>query len=114
MAFVSFELALGHLRASAGDEDDWIELHLQAAQQSAVDYLNRQVFESQEALVAAKTAGTAGEYPMVVNAAIQAAILKTLGELYANREDSVVAVSVAELPFGAKSLLRPHRISPGV
>ena len=46
---------------------------------------------------------------IVVNPSIQAAVLLTLGHLYANRSDVVVGAPVAELPMGAKSLLRPYR-----
>ncbi|KWK79424.1 hypothetical protein WM16_07735 [Burkholderia ubonensis] len=113
MALVELKLALGFLRQDAGVEDDVVQVLLDGATQSAVDYLNRQVFESAEVMEAAIAAGTAGDNPMVVNAAIRAAILKTTGELYANREDSSVG-TVAELPFNARTLLRPWRIVPGV
>ncbi len=46
---------------------------------------------------------------IVANGSILAAIRLTLGHLYANREDVVTGVSVAELPQGAKALLRPYR-----
>lgn len=111
---VSLELALGHLRVSAGHEDELIALYLEGAQQAALDYLNRPVFATQPELDAAKQAGTAGDHPMVVNAAIKAAILKTLGDLYCNREDSAVGMTAVELPLTAVKLLRPHRIMPGV
>lgn len=113
MALVELSLALGFVRQDVGVEDDVVQALLDGATQSAVDYLNRQVFDTQDALDAAVTAGTAGDNPMVVNAAIKAAILKTTAELYANREDSTLG-SVAELPFNARTLLRPHRIVPGV
>lgn len=51
---------------------------------------------------------------LVVNDAIRAAILLTLGHLYANREDVVTAVSAVELPRGARSLLMPYRARLGV
>lgn len=113
MPLVDISLALGFLRQDAGVEDDVVQALLDGATQSAIDYLNRQVFEDQDSLEAAQTAGTAGDYPMVVNGAIKAAILKTTAELYANREDSAVGTLV-ELPFNARTLLRPHRIVPGV
>ncbi|WCM88842.1 head-tail connector protein [Acidovorax sp. NCPPB 3576] len=113
MSLVSLDQGLAHLRADAGDEDDLIALYLGAAEQSVVDYLNRQVFADQAAMDAAVTAGTAGLHPMVTNKAVEAAILMTLGHLYANREQVAIGVSVAEMPFGPRSLLRPHRIFPG-
>lgn len=42
---------------------------------------------------------------------IKAAILLTLGTLYANREDTVVGTIVAELPLSAQALLAPLRAS---
>ena len=66
-----------------------------------------------EAMASAVTAGTAGDHPMVSNKAVEAAILMTLGHLYANREQVVVGAAVAEMPFGPRALLRPHRIFPG-
>ncbi|WP_331708659.1 head-tail connector protein [Pandoraea sputorum] len=113
MPLVSIELATKFVKQDLGADDDVVQMALDGATQSAIDYLNRQVFETSAALQDAVTAGTAGENPMVVNAAIKAAILKTTAELYMNREDSSIG-TVAELPFNAKSLLRPHRVVPGV
>ncbi|VVD74517.1 head-tail connector protein [Pandoraea commovens] len=113
MPLVSLELAAKFVKQDLGADDEVVQMALDGATQSAIDYLNRQVFETETALQAAVTAGTAGDNPTVVNAAIKAAILKTTAELYMNREDSTIG-SVAELPFNAKSLLRPHRIVPGV
>ncbi|AHB05615.1 bacteriophage protein [Pandoraea pnomenusa 3kgm] len=113
MPLVTLELAVKFVRQDLGADDDVIQMALDGATQASVDYLNRQVFETDGAMQVAITAGTAGDNPMVVNAAIKAAILKTTAELYANREDSTLG-SVAELPFNARTLLRPHRIVPGV
>jgi uncharacterized phiE125 gp8 family phage protein len=38
------------------------------------------------------------------------AILLTLGNLYANRETVVIGSSAVEIPWGAKDLLRQHRV----
>lgn len=51
---------------------------------------------------------------VVVNDVIRAAILLTLGHLYANREDVVTGVSVAQLPSGVQYLLQPYRAGMGV
>lgn len=114
MPLVPIETALAHLRADAGDEDALIALYLEAAEQAAADYLNRQVYPDAAAVAAAESAGTAGKDPMIVNAAVKSAILLTLGHLHTNREDVVAGVSVAQLPSGARSLLRPHRRMPGL
>jgi hypothetical protein len=47
---------------------------------------------------------------VVANGAIEAAMLLTLGNLFANRESDVVGVQVASLPSGARELLRPFRL----
>ncbi len=107
------EVAMAHLRASA-DDADMILIYTDAAEQSAVDYLGRNVYGSAEAMAAAVADETAGELPMVINAAIKAAMLLTLGHLYSNRENVVIGVSTAELPHGAHALLQPHRIGLGV
>lgn len=114
MPLVSLELAAKHVRIDLADEADLLALYLGAAEQTAVDYLGRKVYAAQDELDAAVAAGTAGDFPMLVNDAIRAAILLTLGHLYANREDVLVGVSASEMPRGARDLLRPHRIIPGV
>lgn len=47
---------------------------------------------------------------IVVNEAIKAAVLLIVGSLYAQREDVVVGVSVAQLPNGAEWLLAPYKV----
>lgn len=52
--------------------------------------------------------GTAGDVPMP----IKQAMLLTIGDLYENRENTVIAqgVTIQKLPFGAEMLLAPYRI----
>jgi len=114
MSLVSLELAAKHVRTDLADDADLLTLYLGAAEQTSVDYLGRKVYAAQDELDAAVAAGTAGEFPMLANDSIRAAILLTLGHLYANREDVIVGVSASEMPRGARDLLRPHRIIPGV
>lgn len=47
---------------------------------------------------------------IVVNDTIKAAVLLTVGHLYANREDVVVGASVTALPHGADCLLQPYKV----
>lgn len=47
---------------------------------------------------------------IVVNDQIKAAVLLTVGSLYAQREDVVVGASVAALPNGADYLLQPFKV----
>lgn len=113
---VSLERALDHLREDQGAADDLIGLYINAATQSAADYLGRTLYASDSDMQAAITAGVAGDSPLVANDLIRAAILLGIGKLYAFREDVVVgtATSVMDLPGGAKSLLFPYRVGLGV
>ena len=61
-------------------------------------------------LLRAKVAHRHAMDGMVVNEAIKAAVLLIVGRLYAQREDVVVGVSVAQLPNGAEWLLAPYRV----
>ena len=63
-------------------------------------------------LLRAKVAHRHAMDGMVVNEAIKAAVLLTVGHLYANREDvvAVAGVSVAQLPNGAEWLLAPYKV----
>ncbi len=111
---VPLPTALAHLRAEGAGEDALITSYLEAAEEAAQDYLNRKLFPTPEALQEAVTAGSAGLDPLVISPVVRSAILLTLGSLYTHREDMVAGVTVAELPLGAKSLLRPKRRSPGL
>jgi hypothetical protein len=51
---------------------------------------------------------------IVIDDMIRAAMLLTIGHLYANREDVVAGVSVSQLPIGADRLLQPYRVGLGV
>lgn len=113
MSVIDIDVAMHHCRADEADRSD-VLLKLEAAEESAAAYLNRSFYADADALAAAVLDGTAGEEPMVINKAITAACLLILGNLYANREDSVVGVSVSELPQGSRSLLHPYRVSLGV
>lgn len=53
MTMISVEVAKSHLRVVGNDEDADIELKLEAAEQSAVSYLNRNVYPDQAVLDAA-------------------------------------------------------------
>lgn len=106
MSYVSLERAKQHLRADDPEEDLLIQAYIDAACLAAQSYLNRQVFETEEALSQAQDAG---DRPMVVNASIQAAVLLIVGDLYENREDSKDA-----MPLASQRLLDPFRIGQGI
>lgn len=111
---VTLEQAKAHLRLNDDDPAPDLQLKLRAAEIMAAEFLNRQLFPDEEAVAAAVQAGTAGEHPMVVNDLIRAAILLTLGHLYANREENVTGTIVSKLDMGAKQLLGFFRKDMGV
>lgn len=65
---------------------------------------------AESAYLRAKVAYRRAMDGMVVNEAIKAAVLLIVGSLYAQREDVVVGVSVAQLPNGAEWLLAPYKV----
>jgi len=155
MSFVTLAEAKLHLRVDGTDEDALIGLYINAAEQAAIEALDRGVYADgtalQTAMTAAPAALTAATVAkeaavaaaeaitdstekvaalqvaetaymralvayrqafdgIVVNDQIKAAVLLTVGHLYANREDVVVGASVAALPNGADYLLQPFKV----
>lgn len=108
---VTDEQVRNHLRIDAGED---VSVYVGAAERFAAEFLNRNVYETADAMAAAVLDGTAGEAPMVADDLIRAAVLLIAGHLYANREDVVVGASVAELPMSSVYLLQPHRRQMGV
>ena len=62
----------------------------------------------------AHDAGIAVRNGIVINDLITAGMLLILGDLYQQREDSVIGVSVNSMPNGARSILKMHRVGPGI
>ena len=96
-----------HLRGTEPEEDALIGVYALAAEEFAMQFLGRTIYATE----LAQGLDTAG---IVINAAITAAMLLIAGHLYANREDVVSGVSVAQLPSGAQHLLQPYRVGRGV
>lgn len=96
-----------HLRVDDSAEDALIGLYVTAAEEFAMQFLGRTIYATE----LAQGLDTAG---IVINPAIQAALLLIVGHLYANREDVLAGVSVAQLPNGSQYLLQPYRAGLGV
>lgn len=96
-----------HLHETDTAQDALIGIYMLAAEEFAMQFLGRTVYANSTA----QGTDTAG---IVINPAIQAALLLIVGHLYANREDVVVGVSATQLPNGAQYLLQPYRIGMGV
>ena len=96
-----------HLRVDDAAEDALIGIYVTAAEEFAMQLLGRTVYANSTA----QGTDTAG---IVMNPAIQAALLLIVGHLYANREDVLAGVSVAQLPHGSQYLLQPYRTGMGI
>lgn len=113
MTVIPIEVAMQHLRADSADQS-YVALVLEAAEDTAAQYLNRRFYADAEALASGVLAGDAGTDPILVNPSIRAACLLIAGNLYENREDDVAGGAFSEMPTGSKSLLTPYRIEWGV
>lgn len=113
MPVISIAIARQHLR-DPDDDDEYLVLLIDAAEDQAMRYLNRRFFADAVALETAVLAGEAGESPIVINASISAACLLILGHLYANREDEVSGTITSELSMGSRALLTPYRVGWGI
>ena len=96
-----------HLRVDDSAEDALIGVYVLAAEEFAMQFLGRTIYATE----LAQGLDTAG---IVINPAIQAALLLIVGHLYANREDVLAGVSVAQLPNGSQYLMQPYRSGMGV
>jgi hypothetical protein len=113
MNVIPIDEAMHHLRAE-DDDRQHVELLLAAAEDSAVQFLNRRFYVDEDSLASAVVDGSAGSKPILINPSIRAACLLIVGNLYANREDVVVGTISSELPMGSRSLLTPYRVGWGV
>lgn len=113
MTVIPIEVAMQHLRADSADQS-YVALVLEAAEDTAAQYLNRRFYADAETLASGVLTGDAGADPILVNPSIRAACLLIAGNLYENREDDVAGGAFSEMPSGSKSLLTPYRIEWGV
>jgi len=113
MTVIPIDVAMQHLRAESEDQS-YVELVLEAAEDSAAQFLNRRFYVDADSLASAVLAGDAGSDPILINPSIRAACLLIAGNLYGNREDVVVGTISSELPMGSRSMLMPYRVELGV
>lgn len=111
---VSLDRARAHLRADDDYPAEQIQIYLEAAEEQAQAFLNRNVYADADELATAVLNGTAGDDPIVVNKSIMAAVLLITGHLFANREDTIIGTIGSDLPMGSRTLLQPWRVGLGV
>lgn len=97
-----------HLRVDHDEEDDLIKGLIDSAKSRCVAYLNRDVFETAEALQTAVAQGRELKHPIVIEPHHEQAILLLVGDWYHNRE--AIVSDKAGLPMVVESLLKPDRI----
>lgn len=114
MSQIAIEVALRHLRMEEDDPSEMVQLYLDAAEDSAQQYLNRSFYATEEALAEAVANETAGDEAILLNPSITAACLLIVGHLYEHREDVIIGSITAKLPLGSQSLLLPYRVGMGI
>jgi uncharacterized phage protein (predicted DNA packaging) len=102
---VTLDTAKAHCRVRHSADDELIEIYIAAAENRVQQFLNRDIEEI--------LASPPDDSPAEPMAAIKAAVLLYVGDMYENRESQVVGTTIVENP-AAISLLWPHRKGLGV
>lgn len=111
MSITDLSLVKSHLRVDSGtDEDTLLSAYLDAAEDAAIQYLNRNVYATENEVDAAIENGE--DRPLLANAAFTAAVLYMVAEMYAKREDG--AGDKPHLTRESIRFLDPYRIGWGV
>lgn len=110
MPVIHTEIAMEHLRVDDELEKTMVEGYLSAAEDAAMEFLDRRFYADEQVLVAAVEDGSAGERPMVIRPSVQSAVLLILGGLYAHRGDDSAGGAI---PKQARWLLEPFRTGMG-
>ncbi|WDU60955.1 head-tail connector protein [Pseudomonas poae] len=113
MSVIDIDIAMLHLRAEPVDQP-LVQRYLDAAEDAAMQYLQRRFFASTSDLEQAVLAGDAGHDPLLITPSILAACLLILGHFYDSRIDLFSETGRTDLPTGSRSLLAPFRRNLGV
>lgn len=108
MSYVSLAEAKKHLRVDVPDDDDYIGLLIDAAEQWAVNYLQRPLSD-----VLASSDHSPPDLDGALNPAVKVGVLIIVGDLYENREQIVSGVSIASNTLWER-ILYPYRVKLGV
>lgn len=107
MPAVPTEIAMLHLRIDDDSPEKMlIQGYLDAAEDIAMQYLNRRFYADSDALARASEAGTAGARPIVINPGITVAVLIILTCVYENRGNA----PSEGVPEAALRFLDPWRV----
>ena len=109
MTVINTETAMEHLRLDDEIDKTMVEGYLAAAEDAAMQFLNRRFFADQAALDSAVENESAGDRPLIITPSIQSAVLLIVGWLYENRGDDLSP----DIPGPARWLLNPWRIQMG-
>ncbi|HHT0500778.1 head-tail connector protein [Klebsiella quasipneumoniae subsp. quasipneumoniae] len=110
MTVIDTETAMEHLRLDDETDKTIVEGYLAAAEDAAMQFLNRRFYANQTELDHALGNESAGDRPIIITPSIQSAVLLILGWLYENRGDDLSL----DIPRPARWLLNPYRIDMGV
>lgn len=113
MSLITLNEAKLHLRVDHDYDDSDIQLKLDAAEEQAINFLERKVYATADDLNSAIMLNKAGERPMLINSSFKAAVLLLLGHLYENREEGSND-NTSNVKYGFERLLSPYRINIGV
>ena len=110
MTVINTETAMEHLRLDDEIDKTLVEGYLAAAEDAAMQFLNRRFYAAQVALDNAVEHESAGDRPIIITPSVQSAVLLILGWLYENRGDDLSL----DIPGPARWLLNHYRIDMGV
>lgn len=108
MSLVSLIEAKKHLRVEIPDDDEYIALLVDAAEQHAAEFLNRPLTDL--------LLGDGDSPPSLdgqLQPAVKMGVLIIVGDLYVNREQIVAGVSIASNKLW-ENILYPYRVGLGV
>lgn len=109
MALLDLTLVKRHLRVTHDEDDAEISAYQGAAENIAIQYLDREVLPEGSALPAEGEVGY-DPYTMLITPAITAAVLLLIGDFYEHREPDMTADGNAVLPRHVRALLAPWRV----
>lgn len=115
MSVIDLSVAVAHLHSEDADADH-VQLLLDAAEEKAMQYMCRTFYADESDIPSQEDTSALWGEGIVINAAITAAVLLILGDLFLLREDRLdsPAQGLANIPRVSERLLHPYRFGLGV